>query len=258
MAQGMATLRPRCWREAGWAHVSRSGTGLVVRPHTTLQGRDALQGGDRQAPSRRAMHAGVFAAGWADTARRPRHCAAVAGASRGSGRAVMALAWPLVHPARGPKRSAVRRPDDSVAPRPPGWQTVGPAGVANRAGRAGCDGRGHAPRALHAEEASWHAPATGRAAQRAAGRQRVGEVLPPQRPRRPSRQRTALGVEVVQPWETAGACPPAPEACDQGVGTVDLPRLLARGGTHGGSDSAWARPLNWRGQWRRVAQVAAA
>jgi hypothetical protein len=110
IAQGMAKCRPLFCREAGCAHVSRSVTGLVISPHKTLQGIDDLQGGERQAPSRRAMPAGGFAAGGDDHALRPRHRAAVAGEYRGRGRAVMSLDWPRVQHERGPKRSAVSRP----------------------------------------------------------------------------------------------------------------------------------------------------
>jgi hypothetical protein len=105
----MAKFRPLFCREEGFEHVSRYGTGLVVSPHKTLRGIYDLQVWERQAPSRRAMHAGVFEAGWDDTALMPRHRAAVAGAYRGGGRAVMALDGTLVHHERGPKLYAVRR-----------------------------------------------------------------------------------------------------------------------------------------------------
>jgi hypothetical protein len=84
IAKGMATFRPLFWREAGFEHGSRYGTGLVVSPNKTLQGIDDLQGWARPAPARRAMHAGVFEAGWDDTALLQRHRAAVAGEYRGA------------------------------------------------------------------------------------------------------------------------------------------------------------------------------
>ena len=53
-------------REAGFEHVSRSVTGLILSPHKTLQGIHALQvWGDDPGSSRGAMHEAVFAAGWA-------------------------------------------------------------------------------------------------------------------------------------------------------------------------------------------------
>jgi len=49
-----------------------------MSPHKTLQGMYDLQVWDGRAPSRRAMHAGVFEAGWDDTALMQQHRAVVA------------------------------------------------------------------------------------------------------------------------------------------------------------------------------------
>ena len=68
IATGMAKFRSVFCREEGFEHVSRYVTGLIVSPNKTLQGIYDLQVWDRQAPSRRAMHAGVFEAGWDDAA----------------------------------------------------------------------------------------------------------------------------------------------------------------------------------------------
>jgi hypothetical protein len=114
------------------------------------------------------------------------------------------------------------------------------------------------PLDLHAEEADWQATAKVSYEQMAEVRQRVWEVLPHQLHRRTDRKRPALVVEVVQQWETEGECPQAHDAFDHGVLTVDLTRLLERSGKHWVSEIACARPLNWRGPWRRVDQVAAA
>ena len=64
--QGLVQYRTVFCREAGFEHVSRSVTGLILSPNKTLQGMHALQvWGDAPSPSRRAMHEAVFAAGWA-------------------------------------------------------------------------------------------------------------------------------------------------------------------------------------------------
>jgi hypothetical protein len=73
IAQGMAKFRSVFCREEGFEHVSRYVTGLVMSPNKTLQGMYDLQVWDRQAPSRRAMHAGVFEAGWDDAGLRLVH-----------------------------------------------------------------------------------------------------------------------------------------------------------------------------------------
>ena len=117
IAKGMAKFRAVFCREEGFEHVSRYVTGLIVSPNKTLQGIYDLQVWDRPAPSRRAMHASVFEAGWDAAALMQRHRAAVAGADRSSGRAVIALDWTLVHHERGPKIYAVSRTYDYVAHR---------------------------------------------------------------------------------------------------------------------------------------------
>ena len=79
IAQGMAKFRSVFCREEGFEHVSRYVTGLVLSPNKTLQGMYDLQVWEKRAPSRRAMHAGVFEAGWDDDMLMQRHRAEVAG-----------------------------------------------------------------------------------------------------------------------------------------------------------------------------------
>ena len=132
IANGMAKCRSVFCRGAGFDHVSRYVTGLILSPNKTLQGIYDLQVWEQQAPSRRAMHAGVFEAGWDDAALMRRHRAEVAPDYRGRGRTVVALDWTLVHHEREPKIYAVRRAYDYVAHRTTLFQTVVTAVVANR------------------------------------------------------------------------------------------------------------------------------
>ena len=83
IANGMAKFRPVFCREEGFDHVSRYVTGLVISPNKTLQGIYDLQVWEGERPSRRAMHAGVFEAGWDDDALMQRHRAAIAPDDRG-------------------------------------------------------------------------------------------------------------------------------------------------------------------------------
>jgi len=88
--QGLAPYRDVCCRDAGFEHVSREVTGLLLSPNKTLQGLYALQGWDREpAPARRARHAAVFEAGWDAEALMPRPRAMVAREHRGRGREVL-------------------------------------------------------------------------------------------------------------------------------------------------------------------------
>src|SRR5215475_14732510 len=171
IAKGMAKFRSIFCRDEGFEHVSRYVTGLILSPNKTRQGMDDLQVWDRQAPSRRAMHAGVFEAGWDDTALMQRHRAEVAGDYRGRGRAVIALDWTLVHHERGPKIYAIRRAYDYVAHRTALLQTVVTAVVANREVFDGLDVIVQDPLDLHAEEADLQTTAQASYAQMDAGRQ---------------------------------------------------------------------------------------
>ncbi len=90
-------------RSAGFEWVSRYITGLLVSPNKTVQGIYDLQvfPGDDQPPSRRAMHAAVFEAGWDSEVFIRRHRQVIAPDYRGHGRVVISLDWTYAHHARG-------------------------------------------------------------------------------------------------------------------------------------------------------------
>jgi hypothetical protein len=71
------------------------------------------------------------------------------------------------------------------------------------------------------------------------------------------RQRTALAVEIVHPWEAEGQFPQAPYAFDNGVLTLELTRLIERCNKHWVSELEVSRPIQWQGKWRRVDEVGA-
>ena len=92
--KGLAPYRKSFCREAGFEHVSRYVTGLLLSPNKTLQGIYAHQvWPEAQAVSRRAMRAAVFKAGWdsEQLMRQPR--ATVAAHHRGRGLDVLSLDW---------------------------------------------------------------------------------------------------------------------------------------------------------------------
>jgi hypothetical protein len=199
IANGMAKFRTVFCREEGFAHVSRYVTGLVMSPNKTLQGSYDLQVWDKdQAPSRRAMHAGVLAAGWDDTALMQQHRAVVARDYRGRGRTVISLDWTQAHHERGPKLYAVKRADDYVTHRTTLFQTVVTAVVANREMFDGLDVSVQDPLDLHAEEAYLQTTAKASYAQMDEVRQRLLELLHHQLHRRTYRKRTEIVVELVR------------------------------------------------------------
>ena len=229
-----------------------------MSPNKTLQGIDDTQVWEGPAPSRRAMHTGVFEAGWDDDVLMQRHRAEVAADYRGRGRAVMSLDGTRAHHERGPKIYGVRRVYDYVAPRTTLWQTVVTAVVANREVFDGLDVIVQAPLDLRAEEAYLQETAKTSYVPMEAVQQRVLELRHYHLHRLLSRKRTALEVEIVRQVEGEGHCPQANYAFDNGGLTVELTRLIEQSGKHWVSELECSRHLNGGGRWRRVDEVAAA
>jgi hypothetical protein len=138
--RGLTPYRDVFCREAGFEHISRYVTGLLLSPNKTLQGiYDGQVWESEHAPSRRAMHAAVFEAGWDAEALMPRHRAVIARQHRGRGREVLSLDWTYAHHERGPKIWGVNKAWDHVEKRMGLYQTVVTAVVANRACLDGVD-----------------------------------------------------------------------------------------------------------------------
>ena len=132
--RGLAPYRDVFCRDAGFEHISRYMTGLLLSPNKTWQGLYDVQvwPGDHT-PSRRAMHAAVFEAGWDAAALMPHHRAVIAHEHRGRGREVLSLDWTYAHHERGPKIWAINKAWDHVEKRMALYQTVVTAVIANRA-----------------------------------------------------------------------------------------------------------------------------
>jgi hypothetical protein len=131
---GLTPYREVFCREEGCDHISRYVTELLLNPKKTLQGiYDFQLWGKETPPSRRAMQAAVFAAGWASEGRMPRQRAVIAGEHRGQGREVLSLDWTYAPHDRGPKIWGVKRAWEHVEHRMAQDQTVVTAVIANRA-----------------------------------------------------------------------------------------------------------------------------
>src|SRR6266511_3655999 len=153
IAQGLAGCRDLFCRMEGFAHISRYVTGLIRSPNKTLQVIYDLHVWDRHTPSRRAMHAAVFAAGWDSPAFMPRHRAQVAYDHRGRGREVISLDWTLAHHERGPHIFGVDQAYDDVQKRTAWFQTVVTAVISNRRMIDGLEVVVQEPKALKEEMA---------------------------------------------------------------------------------------------------------
>src|SRR5688500_4662047 len=107
IGRSLAPYRTLFCREAGFEHICRYISGLILSPNKTLQGIYDLQvWADDHTPSRRAMHEAVFEAAWSSEQLMPRHREVVSPDHRGRGPEVISLDWTFAHHAR---RSEERR-----------------------------------------------------------------------------------------------------------------------------------------------------
>jgi hypothetical protein len=232
---------------------------LLLSPHKPFQGLyDGQVWAGEHAPSRRAMPAGVFAAGWATEALMPRHRAVMAPAQRGRGREVRSLDWTYAPHGRGPPIGGLNKAWDHGEKRLARYQTVVTAVSAQHGCLDGVEVVVQQPSVCEEERAYVRETTPERDAQRARAQGRLVDLLHPLAHRRASQQRTERALAIAQHLAEAGPCPPAPYAFDHGLCTLALPRFLERVGKHGGSEVEGARPLPGEGQWQRVDTVAAA
>lgn len=130
--QGMEAYREVFCRGAGFDHVSRYVTGLLLSANKTLEGIHAQQvWPEGESRSRRAMHTAVFEASWDSEGLLPRHREVVSAYHRGRGLEVIGLDWTLIHHDRGPQIDATKRAYDYVEGRQRTYQTLVTAVVAN-------------------------------------------------------------------------------------------------------------------------------
>jgi hypothetical protein len=256
---GMAPYREVFCREAGFDHVGRYVTGLILSPNKTLQGiYDAQVWEDGVPPSRRAMHAAVFEAGWAVDGLLPQHRAVVAPAHRGRGREVLCIDWTYTHHDRGPHIWGVKKRWDHVKRRQSLYQTVLTAVVANRDLIDGIDVVVQPPTFDEEEVAYLKATVQASYDQMEAVCRRLLELLHHLRHQRAYKKRTELALEMVEQLEREGHFPQAHYAFDNGLLTLELARFIESVGKHWVSELECSRHIQWVGQWRRVDDVAAA
>lgn len=253
----MVPYREVFCRDAGFEHVSRYVTGLLLSPNKTLQGIYAGQVWPQEhPPSRRAMHAAVFEAGWRADELLPRHRAIIAADHRGRGREVVSLDWTYAHHDRGPSIWGVHGAWDHVEKRPSRYQTVLTAVVANRERFDGVEVRVQPPARLAEEVAYLQATVRESYEQMAAVRERLLELLHHLVHRRQYKTRPELALEIVQQLEAEGHFPHAHYAFDNGVLALDLTRGIERVGKHWVSELESSRHIQWQGHWQRVDAVA--
>jgi hypothetical protein len=256
--RGLAPYRDVFCREAGFEHISRYVTGLLLSPNKTLQGLYDVQVWESEhAPSRRAMHAAVFEAGWDAEALMPRHRAVIAREHRGRGREVLSLDWTYAHHERGPKIWGVNKAWDHVEKRMALYQTVVTAVVANRACLDGVEVVVQQPNVTEEELAYLRETVQESYEQMEHAQGRLLELLHHLAHRHAYKKRTEIALAIAQQLEEEGHFPQAHYAFDNGVLTLELTRLIERQGKHWVSEVECSRHIQWQGQWQRVDTVAA-
>jgi len=255
---GLAPYRDVFCRAEGFEHVARYVTGLLLSTNKTLQGiYDAQVWPGGAQPSRRAMHAAVFEAGWDSDRLLPRHRALVAPEHQGRGREVLSLDWTYAHHERGPHIWGVKKRWDHVEGRMARYQTVVTAVIANRPLIDGLEVVVQPPALYAEEEAYLCATAKDSYEQMEAGRERLLELLHHLLHRQAYRKRTEVALESVTQLEQEGHFPAAHYAFDNGLLTLELTRFIEGAGKHWVSELESSRHIQWQGQGRRVATVAA-
>ena len=256
--RGLAPYRDVFCRAEGFEHVERYVTGLILSPNKTLQGiYDAQVWPGGTQPSRRAMHAAVFEAGWDTDRLLQRHRALMASEHQGRGREVLSLDWTYAHHERGPHIWGVKKRWDHVEGRMAHYQTVVTAVIANHTLIDGLEVVVQPPAVQEEEEAYLCATAKESYEQMEAVRGRLLELLYHRLHRRAYRKRTEVAVEIVMQLEQEGHFPAAHYAFDNGLLTLELTRFIEGAGKHWVSELENSRHIQWQGQWRRVDAVAA-
>lgn len=258
IGRGLAPYRSLFCRAAGFEHICRYVSGLILSPNKTLQGIFDLQvWGDDHTPSRRAMHEAVFEAGWASEALMARHREVVSADHRGHGREVISLDWTFAHHDRGAHIWGVSAAWDYTPRRYGRYQTVMTAAIANRELIDGLEVAVQSPK-VHEKELDYlKATVQTSYEQMEAARTRLLELLHHAQHRQAYQKRTEMAVAIVKELEQEGHFPQAPYAFDNGLLTLALAREIESRGKHWVSEVEGSRHIQWLGQWRRVDEVAA-
>jgi hypothetical protein len=258
IAEGMQGYREVFCREAGFEHVSRYVTGLLLSENKTLQGIAAQQVyPEGQGVSRRAMHAAVFEASWDSEQLMEQHRSLVGKRHQGRGREVISLDWTLAHHEEGLAIYGVKRSYDYVNHCMSRFQTVITAVVANPQQMDGLAVEVQLPDFSEAERGYLRMTAQPSYEQMEQVMGRLVELLHHQNNQRRYRKRTEMVVDVVRQIEAEGHFPKADYAFDNGVLTLELTQLIEDSGKHWVSEIECSRLVMWNGQWCRVDRVAA-
>ena len=257
LANGMRAYRDVFCRDAGFEHVSRYLSGLLLSKNKTLQGIHAQQVyPDGKTVSRRAMHEAVFESGWDSEGLMQRHRQLVGSQHRGQGREIISLDWTLSHHEEGEHIYGVKRAYDYVNHCMSRYQTVVTGVIANAQQIDGIAVEVQLPDFSEAERGYLRMTAQPSYEQMEQIQQRLLELLHYHKNRLAYRKRTEIVVDIVRQIEAEEQFPQADYAFDNGVLSLALTQLIEASGKHWVSEIECSRLILWNGQWRRVDAVA--
>lgn len=258
IAKGMSAYREIFCREAGFEHVSRYITGLLLSENKTLQGIYAQQVyPDGEGVTRRAMHAAVFEAGWDSEGLMQQHRAVVGKQHQGGGREIISLDWTLSHHEEGFDIYGTKRSYDYVNRCMSRFQTVVTAVIANPQQIDGIAVEVQMPDFSEAERGYLKMTAQPSYQEMEQVIERLVELLHHHKNHLAYRKRTEMVVDIVRQIEAEGQFPKADYAFDNGVLTLELTQLIEASGKHWVSEIECSRLILWNGQWSRIDGVAA-
>ena len=255
---GMSGYRDLFARQAGFEHVSRYISGLLLSENKTLQGihHQYVSTQEHVLPGRRAMHAGVFESPWQWEELMSRQRQQVSEHYSSKERMVISLDWTLGHHERGKQIFGVKRQYDYVDGCMSCYQTILTAVVANRERQ---DGVGVAVQSAKWErEELEYLKMTRQDTYEsiAALMGRLSELVAYQRNRDAYQTRTQMFIELVKQIEAEGNFPTADYAFDAGVCSAALTTVVEQMGKHWVSELACNRSVLWHNQWTRIDEVA--
>lgn len=241
-------------RTAGFNHVSRYLTGLLLSPNKTLQGiyhQWMWPAGEHV--NRRSMHASVFeSSGWSCERLMQRHRQVLSPLHRGNGRAVLSLDWTFAHHPYSEKIYGAKAAYDYVNHCWSCYQTIVTAAIANPHRVDGVAVDLQFPNYQKEELAYLEMTAQESYEQMEQVHQRLEELLHYQKNRLAYRKRTEIAVDIVRELEIEGHFPKADYAFDCGVLCRPLTELIETSGKHWVSEIERSRLILWQGQWQRV------
>jgi len=244
-------------REAGFKHIGRYISGLLLSPNKTLQGiYSHFVFPNGETVSRRAMHESIFESGWSVCELMSQHRQEVSIVHHGRGREVISLDWTLSHHDSSEHIYGAKRAYDYVEKRMSTYQTVMTAALANAERIDGLWSELQFPNYQKEEQAYLRMTSQSSYENREQVNQRLLELLHYQKNRLGYRKRTEIAVLMVEQIESEGLFPEANYAFDNGVLSRPLTELIEEHGKHWVSEIEISRHILWMDHWQRVDGVA--